>query len=421
MIEKLFQQLQQYLIEQGLGTAMAMVVLLGVVILLGFIVDWLTRRVVLHWVQQKVSDSRIEWDDVLWQHRVFQRATHLLPGVLFYWGANVIFSDFPGLQAILSKAAVLYLVIMGALSLSALVNAATALADLRDSANKLPLRSLQQLMKLLVVIAVAVTVLSIVIDQNPAYLLSGLGAFTAILLLVFRDTLLGLVAGVQLAANDMVRRGDWIEMSKYGADGDVIDVGLTTVKVRNWDKTITTIPTYALITDSFKNWRGMQESGGRRIKRALHLDVSSVRFVDQPLLEDLQRIDLLQAYLNDKLQSLGQQPEQLLQQSPVNGRRMTNIGTFRAYLQAYLKAHQNLHDGMTLLVRQLSPTEKGLPIEIYCFSADQRWAEYEAIQADIFDHIFAILPNFDLRPFQAPSGADVAKLALRANESERGA
>ncbi|GGA63436.1 hypothetical protein GCM10011369_00930 [Neiella marina] len=410
MIEQLFRDLQAALINQGVPSVLAMFVLLGLVIVFGIVVDWLTRRVVLLWVQQKVIDSRMQWDDVLWRHKVFQRAAHLLPGVVFYWGAEVIFADFPNLQAILAKAAILYLVIMGSLSVMSLINAATALADLRDSANKLPLRSLQQLLKLLIVIAVAVTILSVVIDQNPAYLLSGLGAFTAILLLVFRDTLLGLVAGVQLSVNDMVRRGDWIEMSKYGADGDVTDVGLTTVKVRNWDKTITTIPTYALITDSFKNWRGMQESGGRRIKRSLHIDVSSIRFIDDALMAQLRSVELLQSYLESMSTELAQQSESSLSSSPVNGRRLTNIGVFRTYLQAYLRANHNVHEGMTLLVRQLAPTDKGLPIEIYCFSAELQWADYEAIQADIFDHVFAILSNFDLRAFQAPSGADVGRL-----------
>ena len=244
------------------------------------------------------------------------------------------------------------------------------------------------------------------------YFLSGLGALTAVLLLVFKDTILGLVAGVQLSANKMVAVGDWIEMPKYGADGDVIEVALTTVKVQNWDKTVTTIPAYALISDSFKNWRGMQESGGRRIKRSVSIDVQTIVFCDEEMLGRFAKIKYIAEYIQKKKDELARFNQELKvdDSSLVNGRRMTNVGTFRAYVVAYLKHHPKIHQEMTFLVRQLAPSENGLPIEVYVFSNDKVWANYEAIQADIFDHILAVVPEFDLRVFQVPTGNDFRRL-----------
>jgi miniconductance mechanosensitive channel len=238
---------------------------------------------------------------------------------------------------------------------------------------------------------------------------------TAVVMLVFRDAILGFVAGIQLSANQMVSPGDWIEMPKYGADGDVLEVALTTVKVRNWDKTITTIPTYALISESFKNWRGMKESGGRRIKRAIHIDMHSIRFCDEPMLQRFSKIEFVSEHLARKRQEIAHwnADRGVDDSAPINGRRLTNIGTFRAYLIAYLRAHPMIHQEMTFLVRQLAPTPHGLPLEIYVFSRDQVWANYEGIQADIFDHVLAVAPEFDLRIFQTPTGGDV-RAALEA-------
>ena len=242
-----------------------------------------------------------------------------------------------------------------------------------------------------------------------------MGALTAVLLLVFRDAILGFVAGIMISVNNIVRVGDWIEMSKAGADGDVIDVSLTTVKVQNWDKTITTIPTYDLISDSFRNWRGMKDSGGRRIKRPLYLDVQSIRFADEELIKRWEKIDLLKDYLKKKREEIQKANEERGTDLTIlgNGRRITNAGTFRAYCVAYLKAHPQIHQDMTFLVRQLAPTEHGLPIEIYVFSKDQVWANYEAIQADIFDHLLSVIGEFDLHIFQKPSGLDMQSMVGR--------
>jgi len=285
----------------------------------------------------------------------------------------------------------------------------------RPDAHMRPIKGYVQVLKIVVYCGAVILGISALIEQSPLLLLSGLGAMAAVLLLVFKDTILSLVASVQLTSNDMLRVGDWIEMPGMNADGDVIDIALHTVKVQNFDKTITTIPTYKLIAESYRNWRGMSDAGGRRIKRALPLDQNSVRFLSDSEVDVLRRFRLLTDYLVGKDKELAEWNKRELagDANPVNARRITNIGTFRAYVIAYLKAHPELTDkGFTLLVRQLSPTPQGLPLEIYCFTNTTEWAEYERIQADIFDHLIAILPEFGLRLFQEPSGLDLAGLKV---------
>jgi len=259
-----------------------------------------------------------------------------------------------------------------------------------------------------------VVVVSLLADQSPVVFLSGLGALTAVLMLVFRDTILSLVASLQIMSNDMIRIGDWVSMPQANADGDVIDIALHTVKVQNWDKTITTIPTYKFISESFKNWRGMSESGGRRIKRPLAIDLSSVRFLTSDEIDRFAKSELLHDYMERKLEELARYAEEKKALGPdiqPLERTLTNIGTFRAYVLEYLKSSPKIHKDMTLLVRQLAPTPQGLPIEIYCFTNDTAWAHYEGIQSDIFDHLIAILPEFGLEAFQEPAGRDFARLA----------
>jgi len=258
----------------------------------------------------------------------------------------------------------------------------------------------------------AILMVAALIDRSPLILLSGLGAMAAVLMLVFQDTLLSLVASVQISSNDIVRVGDWVEMPQLNADGDVIDIALHTVKVQNWDKTITTIPTKRFITDPFKNWRGMKEAGGRRIKRSLLLDQQSVRFLSDDERRGLARFAVLEDYLGEKQREIDDWNRQLEARgkAPVNQRRVTNIGCFRAYVERFLRAHPGLHRDMTLLVRQLAPTPDGLPLEIYCFTRTTVWAEYEGIQSDIFDHLLAILPEFGLRVSQHPIGVDLREI-----------
>ena len=297
---------------------------------------------------------------------------------------------------------------MALLALDALLNAALQIYDDFPVSREIPLKGFVQVAKIILYVVAAIVVVSTLLRKSPVYLLSGMGVLASVLILVFKDAILGFVAGIQLSANRMLAKGDWIEMPKYGADGDILEVALTTVKVQNWDKTITTIPTYALITDSFRNWRGMSESGGRRIMRSIYVDLNTIKRCTPEMVERFKRVKYIAAYVEEKSHQLAKwNQERGIDMSDVaNARNLTNVGTFRAYIQAYLENHPEINQNMTLLVRHLEPTVDGLPIQIYCFSKDQVWANYERIQADIFDHILAIAPEFDLRIFQNPTGSD---------------
>lgn len=388
-------------------------VLLGVLALIAaaWLAVALAKRVILKLVRPLIERTSTRWDDVLLSSGILERLAYLAPALVGAWlGQGVLLR--PAAAPRLRVALDVYVVVVALLVIDALLDAVVELYNQRSATRRVPLKGFTQGAKLVSVLLGIVLITSLLLGQSPVYLLSGVGALTAVLLLVFKDALLGLVAGVQISVNRMVQIGDWIEMSKYEADGFVIDVGLTTVKVQNWDKTVTTVPTYALISDPVKNWRGMQESGGRRIKRAIYLDVESFRFVDDALLERLMGIRRLRPYLEQKGQEIAEwnraHAEDL--SVTVNGRRMTNVGCFRAYADAYLRAHPQVHQEMTLLVRQLQPSDKGLPLEIYAFTMDTRWAVYESVQADIFDHLLTVMAQFDLRVFQSPSGHDVRRL-----------
>jgi miniconductance mechanosensitive channel len=283
---------------------------------------------------------------------------------------------------------------------------------IKRSKNRVAIKGVSQVLKIIIYVILIIVIISFIIGKEPGAILAGLGAASAIILLIFKDTILGFVGGIQLTAYDMVKEGDWISLPQYGADGTVIDISLTTVKVQNWDKTISTIPTYSLVSDSMKNWRGMEESGGRRIKRAVKLDMTSVKFCSDEMLERFNKIDILKDYLKKTTAELEAYNKKMHISGDVlvNGRRQTNLGVFRAYLVAYLKNIPEINDKMTFIVRQLETSEKGIPMEIYVFSRIQSWVEYEAIQSDIFDHILAAIPEFDLRVFQEPTGADFRKL-----------
>ncbi len=379
------------------------------VIILAFIAYAITRRVLLTILAKVVKRTKAKWDDILLEQRFFRIVSHFAPAIVLHHFAPFALYGFPEIVERVNLLLIVYMLLVGILALNALLNAALAVYNSYEVSKRIPLKGFIQVAKIILASLGVILTLSLLMGESPLVLLSGLGALTAVLLLIFKDPILGFVAGIQLSANDMVAVGDWIEMPKYGADGDVIDVALTTVKVRNWDKTITTIPTYSLISDSFKNWRGMKESGGRRIARAVHLDMTSVRFCTEEMIERFSRIQFLEDYIARKKEELKEYNEkQGIDDSVlVNGRRMTNLGTFRAYVINYLRNHPMIHQEMTFLVRHLEPSEKGLPIQIYVFSKDQIWANYESIQADILDHILAVIPFFDLRVFQAPSGHDV--------------
>ena len=408
--------------EWGAGETMATVgarfALIFGVILMAMLVNGLARRVLLSAVESFVAKTRTRWDDAMAEQLVFERLTRLAPAVVIYLMAPVMLPDMETLRELTQRGALAYMIIFGAWTLSAVFDAILAIYSHYEISRERPIRSYVEVAKIVVIIIAGTSVIAAVLDRSPWGLLSGFGAMTAVIMLVFKDSILGFVASIQLSTHDMVRPGDWVEMPKHGADGDVLEVTINTIKVQNWDKTITTVPTYAFISESFRNWRGMTESGGRRIKRAVHIDVTSVRFCDEEMLARFRGFQYLRSYLDAKtveVQSYNDD-QGFDSRQPVCGRRLTNLGTFRAYLKGYLSAHPKIHKDLTFLVRQLAPGAAGLPIEIYVFSADQVWANYEDIQADIFDHVLAVLPEFDLRVFQAPSGADVQ--ALRGDVAE---
>lgn len=376
------------------------------------IVNSLVKSIVVRAVQAVAKKSRVTWDDALIRHKVISRLAQLVPGLIIFLGAPFI----PGLPDVLVQltrnVAVGYMVLMLTMALTALLSAANTIYSSLPVAKTRPLKGFVQLLQIVVWIVGTVLIVASVLDRSPLLLLSGFGAMTAILLLVFKDTILSLVASVQLTAQDMVRVGDWVEMPQFGADGDVVDVQLHTVKVQNWDKTITTIPTHRLISDSFRNWRGMSEAGARRIKRAIYVDVSSIRFQSPEEIKHFERFALLKDYLAEKQHELHDYNTSLGAEfdETVNQRRLTNVGTFRAYAFNYLKNHPRIHKGMTLMVRQLAPGPEGLPLEVYCFTTTTVWTEYEDIQADIFDHLLAVVSEFGLRLYQKPAGSDLVGL-----------
>ncbi len=409
--------LKSWLAGRGLSeadaAALATLVLAVLVVLVGYAAHVIANRILLRLVKVAARRTKTTWDDALLEARLFSRLSHLVPALIVYVAAPVVLDAYPRIAAATAAAASVYVALVGMAVFDSLLKGGERIYQSFAVSRSFEIRTIVQIMRVVVYFVGGVTVLATLLGKSPLVFFSGLGAFTAVLLLIFKDTILGFVAGIQLTANNMVRSGDWIEMPEHDADGTVLDVSLTTVKVQNWDKTITTIPTYALVAEPFKNWRGMEESEGRRIKRAVHLDVTSIKFCDGEMIERFKKIQSISDYVERKLEEVSayNRERQIDESLMVNGRHLTNVGTFRAYLEHYLRNHAKVHPDMTFLVRQLDPTEHGLPIEIYVFSTDQAWANYEAIQADIFDHVLAVLPLFDLRPFQAPTGSDVRALA----------
>ncbi|UCD25023.1 MAG: mechanosensitive ion channel family protein [Gemmatimonadota bacterium] len=396
----------------------AQVLAIALVVLLAYIVNWIAKRIILATVGQVVKRTTFRWDDVLQQFKVFEGLANLAPAFAVYYGIHLVPSlsaEFIGLVQALALAA---MVLIGTRAASRLLSAANEMYTTSEFAEGRTIKGYIQVAKIVLFIVAAVLVIATLTGQSPLVMLGGLGAMTAVLLIVFRDTILSLVASAQISSYDMMRVGDWIEMPQYGADGDVVDIGLHTIKVQNWDKTISAIPTHKFLSDSFKNWRSMSESGGRRIKRAINIDMNSIRFLHESDIERFRKFVLLEDYVEGKIKELTEYNAEHLPDPrfTANARRLTNIGTFRQYVVQYLRQHPKIHSGMTLMVRQLKPTPQGLPLEIYVFSNDVAWVAYEGIQADIFDHIMAIVPEFGLRLYQQPSGSDF-EAALRGKPS----
>jgi miniconductance mechanosensitive channel len=378
---------------------------------------YIAHRFVVHGLNVIIRRSSVTWDDIFMRFNVLERLALLVPIAILDLLIPIVLTSHDLASMIIDRLLSSLLVFFILRAIYSALNAADEIADVNHINRRLPVKSFVQLTKLFLFFIGLIVVFAILADRSPIYFFSGLGVATGLVMLVFRDTILGFVAGIQLAANRMVSKGDWIQMDKYAADGAVEDVTLTTVKVRNWDNTITMIPAYALVSDAFKNWRGMSESGGRRIKRSVNIDVNSIQFLTDEERIRLGKVNYLKEYLPQIFNEINAANANVSDiDMKVNGRHLTNIGTFRAYLQEYLRRHDKIHKDMTLMVRQLAPTTEGLPIELYIFTNDIRWTYYEAIQADIFDHIFAVLPEFGLRAFQIPTGNDIRSIKQGAEQ-----
>lgn len=375
----------------------------------------LVRRLLVELLFRLISLASAKKDGVKvhQRYRFIGLLANIVPAAMISIGVETILGLPPMFVTVVQNVCAAFVVLTIAFAMSNIIDLIGDYFQHRPGKTQLPIKSYFQVAKIVIACITVILIAAALLDKSPVILLSGLGALAAVLMLVFQDTLLSFVASILILSNRMVHIGDWIEMPQLNADGDVIDISLHTVKVQNWDKTITTIPTRRLISDSFKNWRGMVESGGRRIKRPIFIDQNSVRFLTENEQKNLHRFALLHSYLEDKEKEIGNWNAHLQAEGkdPVNARRTTNIGTFRVYVQQYLRNHGQVHQGMTLLVRQLAPTSSGLPLEIYCFTNSTAWAVYEGIQSDIFDHLLAILPEFGLRVFQDPGGADFRQLA----------
>ncbi len=425
MIENIIERFRDILLGIGMTESWALFIentaVLIIIILLAFLADKITKGILVRLIKLMVKHTKNQYDDIFLEKKVFNRLAHIAPALVI--NALIVFlidspetivkgqelvNEGPDFVGIIKTITEIYIILVSARVIDSVINA------IHEIYNQLPIsegrniKGIVQVVKILIYIIAALFVISSISEKPISGLLAGLGAFAAVLILVFKDTILGLVASIQLSANKMVNVGDWVSLPKYNADGDVIDIGLTTVKVQNWDKTIANVPTYALVSNSFNNWRGMEESGGRRIKRSINIDMQSVKFVDDEMLKKFRKFSILSEYIEDKQKEITTYNKLTAVDDslPINGRKMTNLGTFRKYLELYLHNNPKVHQDMTFLIRHLQPTEKGLPIEIYVFSKDQAWANYEAIQADIFDHILAIIPEFELRVFQNPTGED---------------
>lgn len=383
------------------------IILLAVILLLAFLADVIARLILNTTVKEYVKRSRNTWDDVFLKRRVFNRLAHLAPAIVVYLTIDFAI-DLESSVNIIKVIVTIYIIIIGLLALDAFIEALHDIYLKYPISKDRPIKGYVQVLKIFLYFIAFILIVTQLTGKSPVVLLTGLGAIAAVLLLVFKDTILGLVASIQISANNMVKPGDWITMPSRNADGTVLEISLNTVKVQNWDKTISTIPTYSLVTESFHNWKGMEESGGRRIKRSINIDMRSVTFLSPELKEKLRKIQLVEEYIGQREEEINKYNKQRKVDAsmPVNGRRMTNLGVFRKYMEEYLKQHPKISNEMTFLVRHLQPTETGIPLEVYVFSKDQEWAKYESLQADIFDHILATIPYFELSVFQNPSGDD---------------
>ena len=397
----MLEQLSPYLPQHPLLNSLS---ILGILAVLSLVAFWITEKIIIKLLTKMLQKTSTQMDDILIKHNVFKRLTYVVPALIFY---NFAYAA-PQFTIMIQRASLTLMAISGLMVINSFLNALNDIYKKTKYHERLDINSYLQITKLIINILGSVVIVGIIINKDTTLLLSGLGAMTAVVMLIFKDTILSLVASVQISSNDLFKVGDWVEAPQFGADGDVVDIGLHTVKIQNWDKTISVIPTHKLIDSTFKNWRGMSESGGRRIKRSLFIDINSISLCSSETLEEYKKFELISEYIDRKQKEVSEhnQANNIDTSELINGRRLTNIGTFRAYIEAYLKNNSLIHKEMTFLVRQLDPTEKGLPMQIYVFSNDIDWVRYEGIQSSIFDHLLAVVPEFGLRIFQNPTGKD---------------
>lgn len=398
-------------LDQSLVNDLDQIVALVLIVVVAFLGDVVCRQIILKLVSRLVKQTKATWDDIVFDRKVMIYLSHMVPPVLIYIFVPIAIFGVETLDFV-QRMCLIYIIAVFLRFISVFMTAVYRVYSERDEFRDRPLKGLLQTAQIIVFFVGGIAIVSILINRSPVVLLTGLGASAAILMLVFKDSIMGFVSGIQLSANNMLMVGDWIAMPKYGADGTVIEVTLSTVKVRNFDNTITTIPPYALVSDSFQNWRGMQESGGRRVKRSINIDMNSVKFCTSEMLDKYRKIRLLKTYVEETEQVISayNKEHDIDNSVLVNGRRQTNLGVFRAYLTNYLKSLPAVNQELTCMVRQLQPTEQGIPLELYFFSSIKEWVPYEGVQADVFDHVLAIISQFDLRVFQNPTGEDFKAL-----------
>ena len=401
----IIEQLIPFLPEHPLLQSISIVGILGIVSMAAY---WVTKKVIISLLTRMVKKTQTQLDDILVNRNIFNRLSYMVPTLIFY---NFAYAA-PQFTVFIQRASLTLMAIAGLLVINSFINALRDIYKQTKYHERLDINSYLQITKLIINILGSVVIVGIIINKDTTLLLSGLGAMTAVVMLIFKDTILSLVASLQISSNDLFKVGDWVEAPQFSADGDVVDIGLHAVKIQNWDKTISVIPTHKLIDSTFKNWRGMSESGGRRIKRSLFIDMNSIRLCSEEMLQKFKRFEVLGEYIDRKQKDVVEhnKSNQIDTSELINGRSITNVGTFRAYIEAYLHNNSKIHPEMTFLIRQLEPTSRGLPIQIYVFTNDTDWIRYEGIQADIFDHLLAVIPEFGLKVFQSPTGKDFSKL-----------
>lgn len=387
-------------------------------VLVAWIAKLITREVVVRAIEHIIKKTKTSFDDYLIDNKLFRRLAHLVPAFIILLLAPVIFKMFPGVIPYVQNIAKIYIIIVFARSLGSLINSVHDMYNHLGYSQNRPIKGYVQMAHIIVYFVAFLILVAIVFNVSLLAVFGSLGAIAAVLLLIFKDTILGITASIQLSANDMVKIGDWIEMPSHNADGEVIEITLYAVKVQNWNKTISTIPPYELISKSFTNWKGMSEAGARRIKRSINIDMKSVKFCTPEMIERFRKIKLLEEYINQRTKEIEEFNKSMEWDlsSSVNGRRLTNIGVLRKYLETYLRNHPMINQSTSLMVRQLQPTDAGIPVEIYAFVNNPKWVIYENVQSDIFDHVLAIIPDFELRVFQNPTGDDFKYIGKNLNE-----